>query len=119
MVSDIPDQTIAEGATFTTISLDGYVADVDNADSEITWTSAGNTALTVSIVNRVATITIPSADWNGSETLTFHRERSGPSNHGADTATFTVTPVNDEPVAVDDTDTVAEEQDGQCRGAGQ
>ena len=71
VVSDIPDQTIAEGATFTTISLDGYVADVDNADSEITWTSAGNTALTVSIVNRVATITIPSADWNGSETITF------------------------------------------------
>ncbi|MCX6834051.1 MAG: putative Ig domain-containing protein, partial [candidate division Zixibacteria bacterium] len=66
VVTDIPNQTIAEGATFTTISLDGYVSDVDNTDAEMTWTYSGNTALTVSIdVNRVATITIPSADWNG------------------------------------------------------
>ncbi len=77
VVSGIPDQTIAEGATFATIILDDYVADVDNADSQITWTYTGNTALTVSIVNRVATITIPSADWNGSETITFTAKNPG------------------------------------------
>ncbi len=38
----------------------------------MTWTYSGNTALTVSIdVNRVATITIPDANWNGAETITF------------------------------------------------
>ncbi len=30
VVTDIPDQTIAEGASFTTIALDDYVSDVDN-----------------------------------------------------------------------------------------
>ena len=57
VVTDIPNQTIAEGATFTTITLDNFVSDVDNTDAEMTWTFTGNTELTVSIVNRVATIT--------------------------------------------------------------
>ena len=71
VVTDIPDQTIAEGESFVTISLDAYVADVDNTDAEMTWTYSGNTDLTVSIVDRVATIGIPDADWNGAETITF------------------------------------------------
>ncbi|MEJ2049357.1 MAG: fibronectin type III domain-containing protein, partial [Calditrichota bacterium] len=60
VVSNIPNQTIAEGQNFTTISLDNYVADPDNADNQITWTYSGNTALNVSISSaRVATITVP------------------------------------------------------------
>ena len=39
VVSDIPDQTIAEGGTFTTITLDNYVTDIDNVASEMTWTA--------------------------------------------------------------------------------
>ena len=50
VVTDIPNQTIAEGATFTTINLDDYVSDVDNTDAQMIWTYSGNTALTVSIV---------------------------------------------------------------------
>ena len=49
VVTDIPNQTVLEGATFTTINLDDYVSDVDNLDSEMTWTYTGNTELTVSI----------------------------------------------------------------------
>ena len=73
IVSDIPDQTVAEGSSFATISLDNYVTDIDNFDSEISWTYSGNSELTVSIdVNRIATITIPSiVNWNGSELITF------------------------------------------------
>ena len=72
VVSDIPDQTIAEGATFATVDLDALVDDVDDADASIVWTYAGNTELTVSIdINRVATITIPDVDWFGQETITF------------------------------------------------
>ena len=70
-MTDIPDQTTAEGASFVTISLDDYVSDVDNADSEMIWSYSGNTDLSVSIVDRVATITIPDPDWNDVETITF------------------------------------------------
>jgi parallel beta-helix repeat protein len=97
VVSDIPDQTIAEGGTFTTINLDNYVSDVDNADAEMTWTYNGNSQLTVDITNRVATISTPGADWNGTETVTFRATDPG-LLFDEDSATFTVTPVNDAPV---------------------
>ena len=100
IVGNIPDQSIAEGATFATISLDTYVADPDNLDSEISWSVSGNSALTVSIVNRVATITIPNINWNGSETITFRATDPGLLSN-TDAATFTVTPVNDPPVVTD------------------
>ena len=81
VVSDIPDQTIDEGQTFATITLDDFVTDIENADSEITWTYAGNTELTVTIdVNRIATITIPDADWNGTETVTFTATDDDPTD---------------------------------------
>ncbi|MEZ5357585.1 MAG: tandem-95 repeat protein [Candidatus Zixiibacteriota bacterium] len=108
VVSDIPDQTVAEGATFTTINLDDFVSDVDNTDAEMTWTYSGNTELTVDITANVATITIPSTDWNGAETITFRATDPG-TLFGEDAATFTVTAVNDAPVVSDIPDqTVAE-----------
>ena len=111
VVSDIPDQTIDEGQTFTTIHLDDYVTDADNLDSEINWTYSGNTELTVSIdANRVATITIPDPDWNGAETITFTATDPG-SLFAQDAATFTVTAVNDPPVANDDAYTTDEDTD--------
>ena len=108
-VVSIPDQTIAEGQTFATIPLDNYVTDADHLDSEINWTYAGNTELTVSIdVNRVATITIPDPGWSGTETITFTATDPG-SLFAQDAATFTVTAVNDPPVVGDIPDqTIAE-----------
>ena len=97
VVTNIPDQTIAEGAGFTTINLDDYVSDVDNTDAEMTWTATGTTSLSVTIVDRVATITTPDADWNGSETITFRATDPG-ALWDEDAATFTVTAVNDAPV---------------------
>ncbi len=97
VVSDIPDQTIAEGSTFATINLDDYVTDVDNTDAQMTWTYSGNSELTVSIVARVATITLPSLEWNGAETITF--KATDPDGlWDDDAAMFTVTAVNDPPV---------------------
>ncbi|MCP4569456.1 MAG: hypothetical protein GY841_17915 [FCB group bacterium] len=108
VLSDIPDQTIAEGAAFVTINLDDYVTDSDNTDDEIVWTYTGNTALTVDITARVATITMPDADWNGAETITFRATDPG-TLYAEDAATFTVTPVNDVPIVIDIPDqTVAE-----------
>ena len=108
VVTDIPGETIAEGASFTTINLDNYVSDVDDVDAEMTWSYSGNVDLTVAIVDRVATITTPDADWNGSEVITFTATDPG-LLFDDDTATFTVTGVNDPPVVTDIPDqTIAE-----------
>ena len=50
LVRDIPNQTINEGASFATISLDDYVSDVDNSDAEMTWNYNGNIELSVTLV---------------------------------------------------------------------
>ena len=99
MVSDIPGGTIPEGlsSAFLTITLDAYVTDPDNTDEQMAWTFSGNTDLSVSIVDRVATISIPNVDWNGSETITFRATDPG-SLFDEDSAIFTVTAVNDAPV---------------------
>jgi VCBS repeat-containing protein len=100
VVSDIPGQTIDEGESFVTVSLDDYVADVDNDDDQITWTASGNSQLSVNITSRVATIGIPDPDWNGSENITF--TATDPSlDSDSDPATFTVNSVNDAPVVSD------------------
>ncbi len=98
VVTDIPDQTIDEGQIFATINLDDYVSDFDDLDASLTWTATGQTELSVTISPaRVATITIPDADWFGSETITF-RATDGDTNFDEDAAIFTVNPVNDPPV---------------------
>ncbi len=97
MVSDIPDQTIDEGQSFAPIHLDDYVSDPDNSDDEMTWTYSGNKDLTVSIdSNRVATVTVPDTNWNGSETITFTATDPGGLSD-SDSAVFNVRSVDDPP----------------------
>ncbi len=91
VVGDIPDETISEGGSFATISLDGYVADFESADADIVWTYSTLTNLTVSIdVNRIATIGVVDGDWNGTESITFIATDPG-SLTDNDAATFIVT----------------------------
>lgn len=97
VVSQIPGQTIQEGGSFNSINLDDYVTDPDNADSEITWTATGQSQLIVTIINRVATIQTPNADWFGSETITFKATDPG-GKFDSKSAVFAVTAVNDAPV---------------------
>ncbi|PMO38068.1 hypothetical protein BCT11_17960 [Vibrio sp. 10N.222.52.B12] len=66
----IADQVLPEDFAEYTIDLNDAFSDVDNADSELTFTVSGNNNIQVSIVDGIATIT-PTADWNGSEELTF------------------------------------------------
>jgi hypothetical protein len=75
----------------------------------MTWTYAGNSELSVTIVDRVAAIGIPNPDWNGSETITFTATDPGLLSD-SDDATFTVNPVNDPPVAADDSVTTDEDK---------
>ncbi len=88
-VADIPNQVVTAGSPFATITLDDYVSDPDNLDSEIGWSYAGNVDLTVAIVDRVVTITAPTPTWTGAETVTFTATDPGALTD-ADAATFKV-----------------------------
>ncbi|HCG5913129.1 TPA: tandem-95 repeat protein [Vibrio parahaemolyticus] len=91
--SNIADQTSAEDFTPYTIDLNTAFSDVDNVDGELTFSVSGNSKIQVAIVNGIATIT-PTADWNGSETLTF--TATDPSGESvSQTVDFTVAPVVD------------------------
>ncbi|TLX70857.1 tandem-95 repeat protein, partial [Labilibacter sediminis] len=101
VISDIPNQTVAEGGSFATIALDDYIDDVETLDANIIW-SIDETPVNISVVitDRVATITPLDENWNGSETITFRAQDEG-GLEVTDQATFTVTPENDLPVISD------------------
>ncbi len=102
IVSDIPNQTIAEGATFAAITLDNFVADAEDADASISWvaSSANPNSFSVAIVNRVATVSYPGGEFAGSATFSFIATDPGGLSD-TDQAVFTVTAVNDPPVIAD------------------
>ncbi|MFM2602284.1 tandem-95 repeat protein [Vibrio diabolicus] len=106
--SNIADQTLAEDFTPYTINLNTAFSDVDNVDGELTFSVSGNSNIQVAIVNGIATFT-PTADWNGSETLTF--TATDPSGESvSQTVNFTVSPVADivadKATVVEDTATI-------------
>nr|WP_238929441.1 tandem-95 repeat protein [Vibrio parahaemolyticus] len=106
--SNLADQTLAEDFTPYTIDLNTAFSDVDNVDGELTFSVSGNSNIQVAIVNGIATIT-PTADWNGSETLTF--TATDPSGESiSQTVNFTVAPVADivadKATVVEDTPTI-------------
>ncbi|WP_257976813.1 tandem-95 repeat protein [Vibrio parahaemolyticus] len=106
--SSIADQTLAEDFTPYTINLNTAFSDVDNVDGELSFSVSGNSNIQVSIVNGIATFT-PTADWNGSEALTF--TATDPSGESvSQTVNFTVAPVADivadKATVVEDTPTI-------------
>ncbi|ELC9520187.1 tandem-95 repeat protein, partial [Vibrio alginolyticus] len=106
--SSIADQTLAEDFTPYTIDLNTAFSDVDNVDGELTFSVSGNSNVLVSIENGIATIS-PTADWNGSEALTF--TATDPSGESvSQTVNFTVAPVADivadKATVVEDTPTI-------------
>ncbi|WMO21666.1 tandem-95 repeat protein [Vibrio parahaemolyticus] len=86
----IADQELSEDFDVYTIDLNEVFKD---SDSALNFSVFGNSNVLVSIENGIATIS-PTADWNGSETLTF--TATDPSGESASqTVDFTVTPVVD------------------------
>ncbi|WP_237300944.1 tandem-95 repeat protein [Vibrio parahaemolyticus] len=86
----IADQVLSEDFATYTIDLNDAFKD---SDSALNFSVSGNSNVLVSIENGIATIT-PTADWNGSETLTF--TATDPSNESiSQTVNFTVAPVVD------------------------
>ncbi len=107
-VNDVPtttglaDQALAEDFADYTIDLKTLFADVETPDANLIYTVSGNSNIGVSIdVNGVATIS-SSANWHGSETLTFTATDEGGASVDA-TADFIVNPVNDAAVFSGDT----------------
>lgn len=74
VISKIPGQAIYTGENFEGITLDNYVIDIEDPDSNITWQAipsiSNNFEITIS-ENRVATIAPINAEWTGSDTITF------------------------------------------------
>ncbi|MBE3720497.1 tandem-95 repeat protein, partial [Vibrio parahaemolyticus] len=106
--SNLADQTLAEDFTPYTIDLNTAFSDVDNVDGELTFSVSGNSNVLVSIENGIATIS-PTADWNGSEILTF--KATDPSGESiSQTVNFTVVSVADivadKATVVEDTPTI-------------
>jgi surface antigen len=89
VVTQIPGQTKTQGQAFTTINLANYVT--DSAGDTITWSYSGNTNLTVSITNNIATITAP-ANWTGTNNIKFRAADAG-GLFAESTAAFIVNPV--------------------------
>jgi hypothetical protein len=99
-IDDIPDQSIFEGSSFIPINLDEYVTDPEQKDNELLWTSSQTTNLTVTIIDRVASISITNPEWNGSETVTFTvTDAEGLTDQ--DDVKFTVQALNDPPIISD------------------
>ncbi len=101
----IADQELSEDFATYTIDLNDAFKD---SDSALNFSVSGNSNVLVSIENGIATIS-PTADWNGSETLTF--TATDPSGESVrQTVNFTVAPVADivadKATVVEDTPTI-------------
>ncbi|MBE3932843.1 tandem-95 repeat protein, partial [Vibrio parahaemolyticus] len=101
----IADQELSEDFASYTIDLNDAFKD---SDSALNFSVSGNSNVLVSIENGIATIS-PTADWNGSETLTF--TATDPSGESiSQTVNFTVAPVADivadKATVVEDTPTI-------------
>ena len=98
----LADQTLAEDFATYTIDLTAAFADIETSDANLSYTVAGNSNIGVSIdLNGIATIS-STANWHGSETLTFTATDEGGLSVSQDVI-FTVTPVNDAAVFSGDT----------------
>jgi plastocyanin len=93
VVSEIDDMTILSSGAFSAINLNEYVEDVDNTDSEITWTYTGNDEnLEIKISgSRVASISVADANWYGTQNVTFTATDPEGATDSV-TITFTVIP---------------------------
>jgi lysophospholipase L1-like esterase len=104
VISHIPNLSTSEGTPFSSLTLDNYVSDVEDADQYITWTytQVGTSNLNISITNRVLSVSAKDGNWNGSQTVIFKATDRGhnlaAAKYDLDTVVFTVTAFNDPPV---------------------
>jgi lysophospholipase L1-like esterase len=104
VITGIPDQILDEDDS-TTILLDTYVTDLQDADQDISWavSQLGEAHLNITInSNRQATTTPVDENWYGTQTVVFTATDQGKNGKYikscTDTVIFNVMPVNDPPV---------------------
>ncbi len=97
-LSPIPDQVVKEGGSFKAISLDKYVNDPDDKDSELQWQIKGGAKIKVTFNKKKRSLSFktPNKDWSGSETVNL---RVKDSKNGIAETSFRlkVLAVNDKP----------------------
>ena len=97
----VPDQMIEEKQQFNPVNLAELVHDADHEFKDLKWTVTGNKDLKIDIdKSGVATIKMPSKNWNGSEKVTFTVTDPEGASAKSD-AVFTVKSINDPPVMKD------------------
>jgi len=96
-VTPIAAQRVNEGKPFEKITLDNFVFDPDHADAQIAWSANGQVNLTVSIVNRIATIAPADSEWAGTERINFVAKDPQGAQAEISQVRFTIDPVNDAP----------------------
>ncbi len=108
----IPNQTIATGGTFRSIPLDRYVDDPDHAAARMAWTIDGAQSLWVEMdAARAVTVTMPSPEWSGTETLRFTvRDPAGAT--ATTSVVFSARVGYQPPVAAPDLGIAAEDTEG-------
>jgi CshA-type fibril repeat protein len=90
--NSIEDQEKTEDFDSYTIDLKEAFADIETSDANLVYSVTGNSNIGVSIdENGVATISQATADWHGSELLTFTATDEGGLS-ASQTVNFTVTP---------------------------
>jgi hypothetical protein len=99
VVADIPDVSFPEDGSDSSVDLDEYVNDLNDADNQINWTYTGNDSVKVNInpTTNVVTLTAD-PNWSGSENITFTATDPWYMND-SDAMTVNVIPVNDPPTA--------------------
>ena len=68
---EISDIFVDEDRSITPIELTYVFSDIDNSYTELTWTVTDQSALSITISNNIATITISDENWYGNETIIF------------------------------------------------
>ena len=96
---DIPDQTQNEDFADYSIDLKEYFSDVETSAADLTYTVAGNSDISVTIVDGIATFSSATDDFNGVENISFTATDPGGESVTQDIV-FTVNPVNDAPTII-------------------
>ncbi|MCK5913785.1 MAG: DUF4347 domain-containing protein, partial [Desulfuromusa sp.] len=94
----IPAQSLVEDFADYEIDLTAAFEDIETTDNNLHFTVSGDNYIYVSIFDGIAYIS-NTANWNGTETLTFTATDEGSLSVSQDVI-FTVTPVNDAPTGL-------------------
>ena len=100
LILALDGQKLKDGEQFVPLPLDEYIADFDHQPDEIIWRVLTEGELNVQIKRRVLIVSLPDANWTGSETINL--EACDPDEQ-CDTAevTYAIAFVNDAPIVAD------------------